>query len=45
MSHTQAKVDHDLDFTRAKSIIATGKAVASAQLPATRACLEATHDE
>ncbi|HEY85176.1 MAG TPA: cyclic nucleotide-binding domain-containing protein [Chloroflexi bacterium] len=45
MIHTQAKVDHALDFTRAKSIIAAGEAVARAQIPAIKACLEATHDE
>ncbi len=45
MIHTQAKIDHALDFTRAKSIIAAGEAAARAQLPAIKACLEATHDE
>jgi NTE family protein len=45
MIHTQAKIDHALDFTHAKSIIAAGEAVARAQIPAIRACLEVTHDE
>jgi len=45
MIHTNAKVDHALDFTQAASIIAAGEAAARAQLPAIKACLATVHED
>lgn len=40
MIHTNVQVEHALDFKHAKAIIDNGEAIARAQLPAIRACLE-----
>lgn len=45
MIHTKVQVEHALDFSKAREIIAAGETAARAQIPTIRACLETPSQE